>query len=397
MPVFYYKATSRSGEVSEGVLNVSDEKAAAEALKNSGLIPLKISQTAKKTAVKLFRKSAASEVLSFTMELSALIGAGLPLDRGLAILGEISLHASMREVTVAILKSLREGSSFSEALSKHPKVFPKLYVNVVKAGEVGGVLESVMDKLSDFLETSKELKDNIVSAMIYPIVLTLTGGVSVTILMTYVIPKFSTIFADLGQSLPMSTQILLTISNTMSTYWWAIIIGIVSAVFSFRKYVETEEGRKNRDRFMLKVFNELVVKLETSRFCRTLGTLLKSGVPLLEALRNVKDVVGNVVIRQTIDGIIKGAKEGHGISNPIAAAGVFPPLAISMIKVGEESGHLDTMLLKVADTYDKSLKNTVRRFISIVEPAMILVMGVIVGFIVLSMLMAIFSINEVPM
>ncbi|MBF0538171.1 MAG: type II secretion system F family protein [Nitrospirae bacterium] len=403
MPVFHYRATSHTGELAEGLINANDERAVVESLKNSSLIPLKITQSkAGKKAeagkkMELIKKSAASEVLNFTTELSALLGAGLPLDRGLGILSEISEHESMQEVVTSILKHIREGSSFSDALMKHPKVFPRLYVNIVKAGELGGVLESVMLKLNEFLETSKELKDHILSAMIYPIILMLSGGASVIVLMTYVIPKFSVIFEDLGQTLPLPTQILLKLSDLLISYWWVLVIAIVVVVFLFRWYISSPEGRNSWDAFLLKVFKDIVVKLETSRFCRTLGTLLKSGVPLLEALRNVKDVVSNVVIRQAIDGVIKGAKEGQGITGPIVASNVFPSLAISMIKVGEESGHLDTMLLKVADTYEKALKTTVRRFISIVEPAMILVMGVVVGFIVMSMLMAIFSINEMPM
>ncbi|MBF0342677.1 MAG: type II secretion system F family protein [Nitrospirae bacterium] len=403
MPVFHYRATNHMGELAEGLMNAVDEKTVVESLKNSRLIPLKITESkdgqksegAKK--LEFLKKSAAADVLTFTTELAALLGAGLPLDRGLGILSEISENTSMREVITSVLKYIREGSSFSDALMRHPKVFTRLYVNIVKAGELGGVLESVMQKLNEFLETSKELKDHIYSAMIYPIILTLSGGASVIVLMTYVIPKFSVIFEDLGQSLPLPTQILLTMSGFLVSYWWVLVLGLVIVVFLFKRYISTPEGRKAWDAFVLKVFKDIVVKLETSRFCRTLGTLLKSGVPLLEALRNVQDVVSNVIIRQAIDGVIKGAKEGQGITGPIILANVFPSLAISMIKVGEESGHLDTMLLKVADTYEKGLKTTVRRFISIVEPAMILVMGVVVGFIVMSMLMAIFSINEMPM
>ncbi|MBF0592784.1 MAG: type II secretion system F family protein, partial [Nitrospirae bacterium] len=316
MPVFHYRATSHTGELAEGLINANDERAVVESLKNSSLIPLKITQSkAGKKAeagkkMELIKKSAASEVLNFTTELSALLGAGLPLDRGLGILSEISEHESMQEVVTSILKHIREGSSFSDALMKHPKVFPRLYVNIVKAGELGGVLESVMLKLNEFLETSKELKDHILSAMIYPIILMLSGGASVIVLMTYVIPKFSVIFEDLGQTLPLPTQILLKLSDLLISYWWVLVIAIVVVVFLFRWYISSPEGRNSWDAFLLKVFKDIVVKLETSRFCRTLGTLLKSGVPLLEALRNVKDVVSNVVIRQAIDGVIKGAKEG---------------------------------------------------------------------------------------
>ncbi len=336
-------------------------------------------------------------MLNFTTELAALLGAGLPLDRSLSILGEISGDTAMRTIVQSLLKTIREGNSFSESLSKHPRVFTRLYVNMIKAAEAGGVIEAVMEKLAGYLETSSELKDHIYSAMIYPVLLASTGFVSVLILLAYVIPQFSMIFEELGETLPLPTQILMMISGFFSDYWW-VVVGVVAVTFYFyRRYSRTEEGRYNLDAFKLRTFRAIVVTIETARFSRTLGTLLKSGVPLLEALRNVKDVINNLIIRGAIEEIIKGAKEGKGLAGPLAAANLFPSLAISMMKVGEETGALDDMLLKVASTYEKILRTLVRRLISILEPAMILIMAVIVAFIVISMLMAIFSLNEIPM
>ncbi|MBF0319199.1 MAG: type II secretion system F family protein [Nitrospirae bacterium] len=397
IPLFYYKAASWEGDHRDGVINAPDEESVVSTLKDSRLIPISITRSEPKTRVGIFKKTGSKELLNFTTELAALLGAGLPLDRSLSILGEISGDTAMRTIVQSLLKTIREGNSFSESLSKHPRVFTRLYVNMIKAAEAGGVIEAVMEKLAGYLETSSELKDHIYSAMIYPVLLASTGFVSVLILLAYVIPQFSMIFEELGETLPLPTQILMMISGFFSDYWW-VVVGVVAVTFYFyRRYSRTEEGRYNLDAFKLRTFRAIVVTIETARFSRTLGTLLKSGVPLLEALRNVKDVINNLIIRGAIEEIIKGAKEGKGLAGPLAAANLFPSLAISMMKVGEETGALDDMLLKVASTYEKILRTLVRRLISILEPAMILIMAVIVAFIVISMLMAIFSLNEIPM
>ena len=396
MATFSYRATTREGAIVEGVLDAADEKAAVERLRNTGVIPIKIAAPREGMKRKFTLRSSKGDLLTFTTELSALLGAGLPLDRSLNILSDISENKEMKGVIHSILKSIREGSSFSEALLQHPRVFPKIYVNMIRAGEAGGVLDVVLDKLNEFLETSKELKDTIFSAMIYPTILSATGGISIIILLTYVLPKFSVIFAELGSSLPLPTQIVLAFSNFLKTFWWVALLLVIGTWFILRMYVKSPAGRYAWDSFKLKLLGEVVTKIETARFSRTLGTLLKSGVPLLQALNNSKDVVSNQVIASAIDRVSKGAKEGKGIAVPLSDAGVFPPLALSMIKVGEETGQLDTMLLKVASTYEKSLRLAVKRFVGFLEPVMILGMGLIIGFIVVSMLMAIFSITELP-
>ena len=397
MAVFSYRATTMAGESIEGVIEASDEKLALERLKNTGVIPLRIvaaKQGGLKGRIDLRRSK--SDLLTFTGELSVLLGAGLPLDRGLNILSEISEGKAMKEIIESVLKAIREGSSFSDALQKHPKTFPRLYVNMVRAGEAGGVLEVVLDKLNEFLESSKELKENILSAMIYPVILSVTGGISIIILLTFVLPKFSVIFAELGGSLPLSTQILLGVSTALRTYWWACLAVLIGAGALLRSYMGSSKGRYAWDKLKLRLLGDVIRKLETARFCRTLGTLLRSGVGILQALNNSKDVISNRVIASGLDEVVKGAKEGKGISGPIANAKVFPVLAISMIKVGEETGQLDTMLLKVATAYEKSLKEAVKRFVGFIEPAMILLMGLIIGFIVISMLLAIFSMTDLP-
>jgi general secretion pathway protein F len=396
MAIFSYRATSREGVLSGGFIEATDETAALERLKSSGVIPLEVKARSEDKKKQFSLRSTRADLVSFTTELSALLGAGLPLDRSLSILAELSEGGEIKKVVQSVVKALREGSSFSEALQQHPEVFPRLYINMVRAGEAGGVVNVVLEKLNEFLESSKELKDSIVSAMIYPVILLITGGVSVVVLLTYVLPKFTVIFNELGTSLPLPTQILLGVSYILRSYWWIIAAAAATVWTLFKIYIKSAEGRYKFDALKLKLLRDIITKIETARFFRTLGTLLQSGVPLLQAMSNAKDVISNKVIASSIDSVSKGAREGKGIAAPLASAQVFPQLALSMVKVGEETGQLDTMLMKVAATYEKSLKASLKRLISFMEPAMILGMGIVIGFIVISMLTAIFSITDLP-
>ncbi|MCE5265146.1 MAG: type II secretion system F family protein [Deltaproteobacteria bacterium] len=399
MPIFAYRSTTLDGTLSEGVIEAADRNAAIERLKNSGVIPLEVKAPEERSfgrRIVGFR-AGKGDLVAFTSELSTLLAAGLPLDRGLSVLAEITEHRGMKEIVQSLLKSIQGGISFSDALQKHPATFPRFYVNMVRAGESGGVLDAILERLNEFLESSKELKDHVVSAMIYPTILVATGGVSIILLLTFVLPRFSTIFAELGSSLPLSTQILLSVSETLKSYGWIFLILAAAGWAALRQYVASEQGRYRWDSLKIRLMGDVVRKLETARFCRTLGTLLAGGVPLLQALNNARDVIGNRVIAGAIEAVSKGAKEGRGISDPLSRAGVFPPLALSMIKVGEETGTLDQMLLRAAVTYEKSMKQAVKRFMSLLEPVMILVMGLIIGFIVVSMLLAIFSISDIPL
>jgi len=394
--MYSYTATTLEGAIVEGVVEASDERNAVEKIRNAGVIPLKVSLPREGLRKTFAMRSSRGDLLTFTTELSALLGAGLPIDRSLNILSEITEGKQMKEVINSVLKGIREGSSFSEALQRHPAVFPRLYVSMIRAGETGGVLDIVLDKLSEFLESAKELKDSIVSAMVYPLILTVTGGMSIVILLTFVIPRFSAIFKEIGGSLPLSTQIILTVSQVLRSWWW-VLFPVVAVVLVFlRIYAGTDQGALRWDELKLRLLGDVVRKLETARFCRTLGTLLKSGVPFLQALGNAKDVIGNRIMAGSVESVTKNVREGRGMAGPLMEAGVFPQLALSMIKVGEETGQLDSMLLKVAATYEKALRDAVKRFMSLLEPAIILGMGIIIAFIVVSMLMAVGSILELP-
>jgi general secretion pathway protein F len=397
MADYTYRAVAKDGSVAEGVIDASDEKGAIERLRNSGLIPLNVTAPKEGGLRKTFAlRSARSEVLTFTTELSALLGAGLPLDRSLNIIAEVSEAGEMKGVVQAVLRSIREGSSFSDALQKHPRVFTRLYVNMVRAGEAGGILDVVLEKLNEFLESSKELKDHVTSAMFYPSILAVVGTVVIIFILTFVLPRFSTIFSDMGGQLPFSTQMILWASSMFRNFWWAMLIAVVVVILLFRKYTSTDEGALRWDHIKLKLMRDVIIKLEAARFCRTLGTLLKSGVPLLQALNNSMDIVGNRAVTAKLKDLYKGAKEGKGFAEPLASAKVFPPLAISMIRVGEETGQLDTMLLKVASTYEKSLREAIKRFMNLLGPIIIIIMAMIIGFIVISVFMAMFSIFDLP-
>jgi general secretion pathway protein F len=413
MPEYLYKATDRTGKVMEGNFDAPDEAAVVSRLRGMSCIPIRIEQAAagaKPRARKLslgidfktdfsskFKRVSGTELLAFTQELATLIRAGLPLDRGLSVVTEITENVLLKNITEEVLRDVRGGKAFSEALAKHPKVFNRLYVNMIKAGEVGGILDVVLDRLVDFLERSQELKRTVVGAMIYPLVLIFVMGIVMAVLLIFVVPRFVGIFEMMHQELPLPTQVLLSISTIAQRYWWLIIgIGIGLYVW-FQKYTASEKGKLVCDGLMLKLplINALILKIEVARLSRTLGTLITSGVPLLQALAIVREIIGNLIIANSINSIQKAVKEGKGVSLPMRSLGIFPSLAVHMIRVGEETGKMEEMLIRVADTYDRDVQVTVKRLLGLLEPLLILVMALLVGFIVISIVLALFSINDV--
>lgn len=405
METYRYQAVDRIGKVITGTMEDGDEKAIIDRLQEMGLFPMdvkrEVAEEPRLTIIRPVRiitkrRIRLKDVMTFTQQLGALLEAGLPLDRSLSILSEVTEKDSMKEVIRDVLSNIRGGSSLSDSLAKHPKVFPPLYTNMVKAGEAGGVLESVIARLADYLESSQRLKEEVRSALIYPALLTFVGGGAVAFLLTFVVPRFTQIFKEMGQNLPLPTVILLSVSNGIRGYWWLLLSFILTVFFGLRSYIKTEKGRAWWDAIVLKLplFGPLVQKISISRFARTLGTLLSSGVPILQALSIVKDNIGNEVIARNTATIREDVKRGKGIAGPLKNSGVFPPLSVHMMVVGEETGSLDEMLIKVADRYDTETRTAVRRMISLLEPGMILFMGLVVGFIVVAILLAIFSVNE---
>jgi type II secretion system protein F len=403
MAEYLYKAATLGGQVVEGSMEGKNEKAIVQSLHQLGYIPVRIVSTQEKGAAlrgpSFFRQRVGvKNLLIFTQELSTLISAGLPIDRSLQILGSLTENRRLREVVQDILKRIEGGNSLAEALENHPRIFTKLYINMVKAGESGGFLETILSRLAKYLQSTKEIREYLVSVMIYPLILTLVSGISITVLVTFVIPRFARIFTDMKQAIPLPTQIMLSISQSVKDYWW-VGLGIIALVYLGLKIYTQNEDRKWRwDLFKLRwiAVGNLIKKVEIARFSRTLGTLLQSGVPILPALNLVREISQNLAISRAITHIHDRLREGKGISKSLRETDVFPPLAVHMIEVGEETGRLDEMLAKVAETYEENVQTSVKRFVSLLEPLIILVMGLIVGFIVISMLLAIFSINEIP-
>ncbi len=403
MPEFLYKATTLSGETVEGMMDVRDEAAVVQSLHHMGYIPIRIGQVeAGKRGLDFFRwvplRVGTRDLLVFTQELSTLLSSGLPIDRSLSILESLTENRRLREAVGDVLQKVRGGSSFADALGTHPRIFPKLYVNMVRAGEAGGFLETIFFRLVLYLQSAKEVRDTLISVMIYPLILTFVSGVSVIILVTFVVPRFARIFSDMGQAIPLPTQIVLGISHLVRDYWWAGLGFALLVYFGLKAYTRDPERRLNWDRFKLNwiLVGDVIKKMEVARFARTLGTLLQSGVSILPALNLVREISQNEAVARGIGTIHDRLREGKGISKSLEETKVFPPLAIQMIGVGEETGRLDEMLIRVAETYEENVRNALKRFVSLLEPAVILLMGGVVGFIVISMLLAIFSINEIP-
>ncbi len=404
MPTFDYKATDQTGKIIEGQLEGKDATAVIARLQEMQYFPIRVQQQAQKTVISrsytlrgLLRRVRSRDVMVFTQQLATLVDAGIPLDRALNILGELNENTGLGPILTKVQRNIEGGSSLADALAKHPRQFSRLYVNMVRSGESGGVLEAILVRLASFLEQSQEMVDEIKSAMIYPALLVMVGGVAIGVLLTFVIPKFAMIFADVGIALPLPTRIVIHASNFLSSYWYLILIGLFFIVYGIRNYRKTEKGRIKWDAMKLKLpmFGQLYRKIEIARFSRTLGTLIRSGVPILQAISIVKDTLTNEVIAQALVSVYGGLKEGEGVAQPLQESGVFPPLAVHMISVGEETGSLETMLGKVADSYETDVSNSIKRLMSLLEPAMILLMGVLIGFVVVSMLLAIFSISDI--
>jgi general secretion pathway protein F len=403
MPVFTYRAADRRGQTIDGVMEAVDARAVVERLRKEAYFPLKVSAQGER--VSLFARGGGSRIrqrdlMAMTQMLATLFEAGLPLDRALSILEELAPSPRVRTIVTDLLRSVRGGSSLSEALAKHhPRPFSRLYINMVRAGEKGGVLEVSLRRLAEFLEARAAFNEAVVSALAYPLVITSVGAAAIVFLMTFVIPRFATIFNDLGQAIPLPTQILLSVSAYLQSYWWIGALAATAAVLTWRIWTSTPQGRAAWDQAVLRmpIAGTLAIKVETARFARTLGTMLKSGVPVLGAMAVVGDMMSNQSIGGAVGRVADGVKRGGTIAAGMREHTAFPALAVHMVRVGEETGRLEEMLLKVADTFESDVRTELKRVLGLLEPAIILGMGVLVAFIVVAMLLAIFSINEIPL
>lgn len=405
MSTYSYKALNCEGGVVEGAMEALKEGIVVRKLQDKGYIPIRIisaegaeEPTSKWSFSPSFKGIKRQARLAFTQELATLLKAGLPIDRSLRILINTSGGDRNTGVFPALLKDVVEGVSFADALARHPRVFPPLYISLVRSGESSGALDVVLDRLAVFLRRSEEMRSHIISSMIYPVLLLAASGCSILILLIFVIPKFTAVFSGAGVPLPLSTEILLTVSRMITDYWLvALALGFMGG-FAGRTILRTRKGRILWDGFKLRVpiLGDLIQQIEMSRFTRTLGTVVKGGVPILQSLHIAQAVLKNRIMRNSIREITHRVKEGERIGASLGGEAFIPPLVTEMITVGEETGRLEHILLDLAEALDKEIKERIKRLLALIEPGLILVMGVIVGAIVISMLMAIFTINEIP-
>ena len=421
MPRFSYKALDSKGEESKGVLEVGTQNEAISRIKEMGLYPMNIVEVDKvkekgggkakakgKGAPKAKGKAKGkkgqmsiniripgmggvkSKVLTtFTRQLATLIDAGLPLLRGLRVLEKQERNPNLKRIIGELGLSIEGGSTFSEGLAQHPKVFNRLFVNMVKAGELGGVLEVVLARLAEFMEKAQKIKGKVVAAMFYPVAVLIVAVAILMVLMVFVIPKFREVFEGLGDGRPLPgfTLFVMGTSEMVKDHIILTSLSVVGAFILFRLAIKTKLGCRLWDKFKLKVpvMGPVVSKVSIGRFTRTLGTLVSSGVPILQALTIVKETAGNVIIANAISAVHESVKEGETITAPLEGSGVFPPMVISMVDVGEQTGALPEMLLKIADNYDDEVDNAVSAMTSLLEPIMIVLLAVIVGSIVIAM------------
>jgi len=405
MTTYNYKALNCEGGVIEGSMVALKERVVVKKLQEKGYIPIRIfaeegevETTSRWSLTTSFNGITRKERLTFTQELATLLKAGLPIDRSLRIL--INTSGGDRNVAVfeTLLKDVIEGVSFADALAKHQKVFSSLYISLVRSGESSGALDVVLERLAVFLRRSEEMRSHVISSMIYPVILLAASGSSILILLIFVIPKFTSVFSGAGVPLPLSTEILLTISQMIRDDWWVGLgLGFLG-FFACRTVLKRERGRIAWDGFKLRIpiFGDLIQRIEMARFTRTLGTVVKGGVPILKSLHISEAVLRNRVIANSIREIYHRVKEGERIGTSLRGEAFIPPLVTEMITVGEETGRLEYILLDLAEALDNEVKERIKRLLALIEPGLILFMGLIVGGIVISMLMAIFTINEIP-
>ena len=397
MAKFSYTAVDAKGKQATGVIEANDQNDAIAQIRQLGFYPQRLDEAkdAEKTStgkLKLKKKGGRVKMrilTVFTRQLATLIDAGLPLLRSLNTLAKQERNVVMRNTMLDLATTVESGSTFSEALAQHPGIFNKLYVNMVKAGELGGVLEIVLTRLAEFQEKSQKIKGKVLAAMVYPVVVLCIAVLILAFLLTFIVPKFQQIYADAlpGKPLPAITQFVIDLSHLLTSQWYFVVGGIALLVIGYKVFASSPAGSIILDRIKLRmpVFGDLLSKTAIARFSRTLGTLISSGVPILQALNITRDTAGNYVVATAINKIHDSVKEGESVVGPMESSGVFPPIVTSMVQVGEETGQLPDMLVKVADVYEAEVDNVVTGLTSILEPIMIVLLAVIVGTIVIAL------------
>jgi general secretion pathway protein F len=397
---YHFRATAADGKLRTGTVTAETDKQVAQELKRQGLIPLYVGLEQKAGfAFKLpdMQRGKRHDILFFTQELATLLNAGVPIDRALGITAELTERASFRSLVLDIVRLIKGGKSLADSLGAHPAYFSELYVNMVRAGEASGSLAQIFERLSEFERTRDDLRGYVISSLIYPGLLTLVGLASIIVLLEFVVPRFATIFSDPRMTIPAPTLMLLTVSKYLQDYGLIAAAVLIAALVAFVAYIRSAAGAMWWDAFRLRlpVLGDALRKAETARFARAMGTLVAASVPLVQSIGISRGILNNRRIAASLERVVQGVKRGEGIAGPMAKAGEFPPLASHLLSVGEETGHLDAMFTRMADIYDTETRTAIRRFTSLFEPLIILVMGLLIGTLILSLMLAITGINDI--
>lgn len=405
MALYTWSGYTENGKASSGMMDADSIREAKLKLRSQGMFVSSIEEETRGIAHPLkditlrgiLGRVRMEDLTVMTRQLSTLVGASIPLVDALSALYEQTDSPSMKKTIAQVRDSVNEGLAFAEALAQHKRVFPDLYINMVRAGEVSGALDVVLLRLAEFMEGQHRLKSRIGSAMLYPIFLLGISLLVLLYLLTAVVPKVVGMFESMNQVLPLPTRILIAVSQFLASTWWMLAIALVAGIIFLLRWKKTERGARRFDRFTmnLPVFGSIYRKVSVARFARTLGTLLASGVPIIESLRIVKTVLQNKIMESAVDDSIAAVMDGSSISSPLKKSGVFPPILIHMISVGERSGSLEEMLMKAAESYEGDVETTISGLTSLLEPLMIVIMGVIVGFVVLSILMPMLEMSTI--
>ncbi|MBN1902083.1 type II secretion system F family protein [Candidatus Sumerlaeota bacterium] len=401
MPNFFYKAKDSKGEAIQGTMDAETDAVVITRLQSMGYFPILVKSDVKAKKKKeggsrLFGKKVRTrDLAAFNRQLSDLISAGIPLVKSLAIIVNQTSSEQFREVISAISSDVQGGDTLATALSKHPKVFSTLYCAMIRSGETGGFLDDILQRLADFSEQEEEIKSKIKSALYYPAIMIIAGFSAVVILMTVVIPKIVKLFEDLEQTLPLPTQILIWIMNFFGSRWYLIFGGLILLVVFLYKFLHTEEGKALWHRIQLKIplVGDVMLKRQIAQFARTFGSLLKNGVSILSSLEITKEVLGNKYVQNEIVKISENITQGSGVAAPLKGSAIFPPVVVNMIAIGEETGRLHEVLLRIANSYEIEVDRSVKTLTALVEPLIILAMGFFVAFLVISMLLPIFNLD----
>ncbi len=400
MHTFAYQARDNSGKMISGIQEGMNEENAINALMGRGLMVLSIQQKAASKITRGKISVSSADLVIFTRQLATMVDAGLPLVGALTALFEQAdpkRQAGLRRIIGEVSASVQDGSTFNESIAKHPQIFNRLYISMVRAGESGGMLAEVLDRLAGFLEASERLRKKVKSAMTYPVIVICIALAITTFLIVKVVPVFGSIFADFGAKLPAPTQFLIDLSDFIRSYWYIIVGVIVGVFYAIRAWVKSKSGAETWDRWKLKlpVFGPLTHKICMTRFARTFAQLLRSGVPILEVLQIVGDTSGNSVITNALRGVSSDVEKGEHLTAALSRQVIFPPMMLRMVSAGESTGKIDTMLEKMADFWDEEVEATLAALTSLLEPLLIVVLGIIVGGIVIAMFLPIFKLNDV--